>query len=163
VSGGGGLTGTLADYTRFCEMLRGGGQLDGHRIIGPRTLELMRRNHLPGGKDLASLEVSEPSETIRERISECRKVQRLRFGKETGTHCNSAMSPRLIKKHCELDAEGSAYLERAMNEMNFSARAHDRILKVARTMADLDTRNAINGDDILNAINFRTLDRNMWV
>lgn len=57
VSGGGGLTGTVADYTRFCEMLRRGGELDGHRIIGPRTLAFMRRNHLPGGKDLASLDV----------------------------------------------------------------------------------------------------------
>jgi len=57
VSGGGGLAGTVADYTRFCEMLRRGGELDGHRIIGPRTLELMRRNHLPGGKDLAALDV----------------------------------------------------------------------------------------------------------
>jgi CubicO group peptidase (beta-lactamase class C family) len=57
VSGGGGLTGTLADYTRFCEMLRRGGELDGHRIIGPRTLALMRMNHLPGGKDLAALDV----------------------------------------------------------------------------------------------------------
>jgi CubicO group peptidase (beta-lactamase class C family) len=57
VSGGGGLAGTLADYTRFCEMLRRGGELDGHRIIGPRTLELMRQNHLPGGKDLEALDV----------------------------------------------------------------------------------------------------------
>ena len=57
VSGGGGLTGTLADYTRFCEMLRRNGELDGQRIIGPRTLDLMRLNHLPGGKDLATLDV----------------------------------------------------------------------------------------------------------
>ena len=57
VSGGGGLTGTLADYTRFCEMLRRRGELDGHRIIGPRTLSLMRMNHLPGSKDLAALDV----------------------------------------------------------------------------------------------------------
>ena len=57
VSGGGGLTGTMADYIRFCEMLRRCGDLDGHRIIGPRTLELMRLNHLPGGSDLASLDV----------------------------------------------------------------------------------------------------------
>lgn len=57
VSGGGGLAGTVADYTRFCEMLRRGGELDGHRIIGPRTLELMRMNHLPGGLDLASHDV----------------------------------------------------------------------------------------------------------
>ena len=58
VSGGGGLAGTLADYSRFCEMLRCGGTLDGHRIIGPRTLDLMRLNHLPGGKDLADLDVA---------------------------------------------------------------------------------------------------------
>ncbi|MDP2292279.1 MAG: serine hydrolase domain-containing protein [Actinomycetota bacterium] len=57
VSGGGGLTGTMADYTRFCEMLRRGGELDGHRIIGPRTLDLMRLNHLPGGGDLATHDV----------------------------------------------------------------------------------------------------------
>jgi CubicO group peptidase (beta-lactamase class C family) len=57
VSGGGGLTGTLADYTRFCEMLRRGGELDGQRIIGPRTIDLMRKNHLPGGKDLWTLDV----------------------------------------------------------------------------------------------------------
>lgn len=57
VSGGGGLTGTVADYIRFCEMLRRGGELDGRRIIGPRTLDLMRMNHLPGGKDLAKLDV----------------------------------------------------------------------------------------------------------
>ena len=57
VSGGGGLLGTVADYTKFCEMLRRNGEYDGHRIIGPRTLELMRRNHLPGGKDLAALDV----------------------------------------------------------------------------------------------------------
>jgi CubicO group peptidase (beta-lactamase class C family) len=56
-SGGGGLTSTMADYIRFCEMLRRGGELDGQRIIGPRTLELMRMNHLPDGKDLASLDV----------------------------------------------------------------------------------------------------------
>ena len=57
VSGGGGLAGTVADYTRFCEMLRRDGELDGHRIIGPRTLALMRRNHLPGGNDLAAFDV----------------------------------------------------------------------------------------------------------
>lgn len=57
VSGGGGLAGTVADYTRFCEMLVRGGEIDGHRIIGPRTLQLMHQNHLPGGKDLAAHDV----------------------------------------------------------------------------------------------------------
>jgi len=67
-SGGGGLTGTTADYFRFCEMLRRGGELDGARIIGPRTLELMHRNHLPGGKDLKSLAVGMFAETAYEGV-----------------------------------------------------------------------------------------------
>ena len=67
-SGGGGLTGTTADYFRFCEMLRRGGELDGARILGPRTLELMHRNHLAGGKDLASLAVGAFSETAYEGV-----------------------------------------------------------------------------------------------
>jgi CubicO group peptidase (beta-lactamase class C family) len=68
LSGGGGLTGTTADYLRFCEMLRRGGELEGARIIGPRTLELMTRNHLPGGRDLAALAVGAFSETAYEGV-----------------------------------------------------------------------------------------------
>ena len=67
-SGGGGLTGTTADYFRFCEMLRRGGELDGARIIGPRTLDMMHRNHLPGGKDLASLALDDFAETAYEGV-----------------------------------------------------------------------------------------------
>ena len=67
-SGGGGLTGTTADYFRFCEMLRRGGELDGARILGSRTLELMHRNHLAGGKDLASMAVGAFSETANEGV-----------------------------------------------------------------------------------------------
>jgi CubicO group peptidase (beta-lactamase class C family) len=67
-SGGGGLTGTTADYFRFCEMLRRGGELDGARILGSRTLELMHRNHLAGGKDLASMAVGMFSETAYEGV-----------------------------------------------------------------------------------------------
>ena len=67
-SGGGGLTGTTADYLRFCEMLRRGGELDGARILGPRTLDLMHRNHLAGGKDLASLAVGMFAETAYEGV-----------------------------------------------------------------------------------------------
>jgi CubicO group peptidase (beta-lactamase class C family) len=67
-SGGGGLTGTSADYFRFCEMLRRGGELDGARILGPRTLELMHMNHLPGGKDLTQLALGNFSETANEGV-----------------------------------------------------------------------------------------------
>jgi CubicO group peptidase (beta-lactamase class C family) len=67
-SGGGGLTGTTADYMRFCEMLRRGGALDGARILGPRTIELMRRNHLAGGKDLTEMAIAAFSETANEGV-----------------------------------------------------------------------------------------------
>ena len=68
LSGGGGLTSTTADYFRFCEMLRRGGELDGARILGPRTLELMQKNHLAGGKDLASMAIGAFSETAYEGV-----------------------------------------------------------------------------------------------
>jgi len=67
-SGGGGLTSTIADYHRFCEMLRRGGQLDGARVLGPRTLELMRQNHLAGGKDLTAMAIGSFSETDNEGV-----------------------------------------------------------------------------------------------
>jgi CubicO group peptidase (beta-lactamase class C family) len=67
-SGGGGLTGTTADYLRFCEMLRRGGELDGARVLGPRTIELMHMNHLPGGKDLTQLAIGGFSETANEGV-----------------------------------------------------------------------------------------------
>jgi len=67
-SGGGGLTGTTADYMKFCEMLRRGGELDGHRVIGPRTLAMMHMNHLAGGKDLTQMAVGSFSETSNEGV-----------------------------------------------------------------------------------------------
>ena len=72
------------------------------------------------------------------------------------------MTPKLIKKHCEIDAEAGGFLEQAMSDMNFSARAHDRILKVARTLADLGGLEKISADNVLEAIGYRTLDRNLW-
>ena len=72
------------------------------------------------------------------------------------------MSPRQMKAHCTLDSEASGYLEHAMEEMNFSARAHDRILKVARTLADLSGSPGIRAGDILEAIQYRSLDRKLF-
>ena len=72
------------------------------------------------------------------------------------------MTPRFIRKRCGLDAEGAGYLEHNMTRMNFSARAHDRLLKVARTLADLDGSERIEGNHVLEAINYRTLDRALW-
>jgi len=73
------------------------------------------------------------------------------------------MPSRLIKTYCQLDEAGQEMLKMAMSELNFSARAYDRILKVARTIADLDNSENIRASHLGEAIQYRTLDRNMWV
>ncbi|TLD71213.1 ATP-binding protein [Phragmitibacter flavus] len=113
-------------------------------------------------KTLTSTEEAESSTIIRKRVDLARSIQRERFKNERGLHTNSAMTPRLIRKHCALDPEGAGYLEHAMTSMNFSARAHDRILKVARTLADLANEDRIIADRVLEAINYRALDRALW-
>ena len=73
------------------------------------------------------------------------------------------MPSKLMREHCKIDATASGYLERAMSELNFSARAHDRILKVARTLADLAGSADIQVEHVLEAIQYRTLDRKLMV
>ena len=72
------------------------------------------------------------------------------------------MDTRLVREHCKLESEAAAYLEQAMAQLNFSARAHDRILKVARTLADLGGSGSIRTQDILETIQYRSLDRNLF-
>lgn len=103
----------------------------------------------------------ESSATIRERVGAARRVQSERF-KKSSNSTNSAMGSRQVRQHCQLDKEAEGYLEHAMGEMNFSARAHDRILKVARTLADLGGSPGIRPNDILEAIQFRSLDRKLF-
>jgi magnesium chelatase family protein len=109
----------------------------------------------------ANAATGEKSETIRERVVQARRTQTERFRKAANS-TNSAMSPRQMKVHCQIDAESTGYLEHAMEEMNFSARAHDRILKVARTLADLAGAPNIRAADILEAIQYRSLDRKLF-
>ena len=78
------------------------------------------------------------SQTIRSRVEACRSIQQQRFSDQGSVTTNSAMPSKLVRQHCQLEAESHALLEQAMNDLNFSARAHDRILKVSRTLADLD-------------------------
>ncbi|MFK5923818.1 MAG: magnesium chelatase, partial [Verrucomicrobiota bacterium] len=79
-----------------------------------------------------------------------------------GVTTNSIMPSKLVRQHCQLEAESHALLEQAMNELNFSARAHDRILKVSRTLADLEAVKQIQPQHLLEAIQYRSLDRNLW-
>jgi magnesium chelatase family protein len=134
------------------------------RISGPLLDRIDLHVDVPAVdyKTLSSKEQAESSTTIRDRVEKARALQRTRFAGENGVHSNAAMTPRLIRKHCELDEEASGYLEHAMAGQNFSARAHDRILKVARTLADLEGSERVLGNHVLEAINYRTLDRALW-
>jgi magnesium chelatase family protein len=104
----------------------------------------------------------ESSAVIRQRVIAARQIQNERF-KKSGQTTNSAMNARQVRQHCQLDAQSTSYLEQAMEDMNFSARAHDRILKVARTLADLEGAANIRPTDILEAIQYRSLDRKLFV
>ncbi len=103
----------------------------------------------------------EGSGEIRDRVMRAREVQLARFNGD-GVFSNSAMSPAQIRKFCALDADSEALLEKAMHRQGLSARAHDRILKVSRTIADLAGSENIDSTHISEAINYRSLDRNYW-
>lgn len=113
-------------------------------------------------QEMASTEVGEPSAAIRERVIRARKVQKERFRGVEGVHTNAMMNSKMLREYCRLDAASGALLERAMARLNLSARAYDRILKVARTIADLAGEEQISAPHIAEAINYRSLDRETW-
>jgi magnesium chelatase family protein len=107
-------------------------------------------------KELRAGDVAESSADILGRVEKAREIQSARG------HSNSRMPARVLRKLCALDDTGERTLEMAMRRMSLSARAHDRILKVARTVADLDHSDAISAKHIAEAIQYRSLDRNYW-
>lgn len=112
-------------------------------------------------KSLSDKAISETSAQIRERVNRARAIQVERY-KGTGITCNAQLTPSLLRRHCVMTDEASAYLSRSFDAMGLSARAYDRILKVARTIADLKENNEIQKDDIGTALRFRSLDRKYW-
>src|SRR5262245_52856861 len=104
---------------------------------------------------------AEDSAAIRERVINARARQRERFSSE-GIFSNAAMTPRLIRRYCRIDAESETMLERAMARLGLSARAYDRILKVSRTIADLEDSNEIESAYVAEAVHYRSLDRTYW-
>ena len=112
--------------------------------------------------ELANSNPSEGSKEIRERVGAARKIQKNRYLLRTGIHCNAQMSMKEFEEHCKIDKAGSQLLKIAMDKMGRSARAYDRILKVARTIADLDQVENIEAKHIAEAIQYRSLDRNNW-
>ena len=112
--------------------------------------------------ELSSQRPAEDSAQIRQRVIKARDIQAARFEKEAGVYSNAMMGSRLLKEICVLDAVSQNLLKVAMNKLNLSARAYDRILKVARTIADLAASQAIKAEHIAEAIQYRSLDREGW-
>jgi magnesium chelatase family protein len=113
-------------------------------------------------KKLDDKESSEKSVHIRARVIKARQIQEERFKEEQGVYSNAQMSSAMIRRHVELDAPGRELIKNAMEKLGLSARAYDRILKVSRTIADLDGSEAVESYHLSEAIHYRSLDRENW-
>lgn len=112
--------------------------------------------------ELSNKEVGESSNDIRKRVIAARKIQEKRYEKNKGIHANAQISPKTLKEICEIDQSGRDLLKKAMDKLGLSARAYDRILKVARTIADLEGTENIQTNHLAEAIQYRSLDREGW-
>lgn len=136
------------------------------RISGPLLDRIDIQIEVPALQyaELSSTKVAEPSSAIRQRVVEARERQAHRFrGAGEPIRSNHLMSARLVREHCALDAASQSRLESAVKRMGLSARAYHRILKVARTMADLAGRDNIAASDVAEAVRYRSLDRSYWM
>lgn len=157
--------GFFGDPTRECRCSPAQVERYRSRISGPLLDRIDIHVEAPAVnyKELSSRESAEPSSAIRERVTHARARQAERFSKGRRTACNARMGHAEIKKFCELDSTAQELLRHAMEDLHLSARAYDRILKVARTIADLAGDDHIAPPHVAEAIQYRTLDRRLWV
>lgn len=113
-------------------------------------------------KELSSIRNAEKSGIIRDRVVAARKIQESRFITDKGIYCNAQMNSKQLRTICAIDEAGHLMLKTAMEKLGLSARAYDRILKVSRTIADLDNSDHIQAQHLAEAINYRSLDRDNW-
>lgn len=135
-----------------------------NRISGPMLDRIDLHVEVPpvNYTELSSVSKEESSAQIRERVNMAREIQNERY-KGTPVTCNARLTSAMLKEYCVLDTEASAYLQQSFDKLGMSARAYDRILKVARTVADLAGSEIIKKQHIFSAISFRTLDRKYWI
>ena len=113
-------------------------------------------------KDISKTAQGEPSENIRQRVIAARQIQEKRYADIKDVHCNAQMTERMIHQYAEPDEAGLDMLRSAMERLSLSARAYNRILKVARTIADLEASESVQVHHLAEAIGYRTLDRGDW-
>ena len=133
------------------------------KISGPLLDRIDIHIDVPAVKysELRGGEAAEKSAQIRERVERARAIQTERF-RGTSLYSNAQMSTRQVRRYCAIDEAGERLLENAITRMGLSARAHDRILKVARTIADLDGAPDIQSKHLAEAVHYRSLDRTYW-
>ena len=112
-------------------------------------------------EELSSYSGAESSAKIKERVDKARKIQNERFA-DTGVTCNARITADLLRKVCATDDKAEQVLRNAFDKLGLSARAYDRVLKVSRTIADLDASEIIRADHVLEAVQYRTLDKKYW-
>jgi len=112
--------------------------------------------------ELSSLKKQEHSGDIRDRVMKAREIQAERYKTNPGIYCNAQMSSKMLKEICVISQVGQNLLKAAMEKLNLSARAYDRILKVSRTIADLSASPEIKPEHLAEAIQYRSLDREGW-
>lgn len=157
--------GYLGDSSRECRCSPNQIEKYRQRISGPLLDRIDLHVDVPAVnyKELRSDSGGESSKTIQTRVEEARQIQLQRLVSHPGINTNADMTSRLVSKHCQLNSKSEKTLEMAMDSLNFSARAYDRILKVSRTLADLEGKTDIEEVHLLEAIQYRTLDRNLWI
>jgi magnesium chelatase family protein len=156
--------GFFGDPTRECRCSPAQIQRYVSKISGPLLDRMDIHIEVPAVKykELRGESSAEDSAAVRARVVAARHRQAERFAHEKRVYANAQMPPKLIRKHCAISADGEKLLETAVTRLGLSARAHDRILKVARTIADLDSSDSIEPRHLSEAIQYRTLDRSYW-
>lgn len=156
--------GYYTDPTKQCSCTPIAIQRYMNKISGPLLDRIDIQVEVPAVnfKELSSEATGESSAQIRARVRKAREIQTRRFAPYSHLFCNADMQSKEIRKFCQLDDRGKEILKKAMDRLGLSARAYDRILKVARTIADLDGSEKIEKPHLAEAIQYRSLDRNLW-
>jgi magnesium chelatase family protein len=152
------------DPKRDCKCSPGQVERYRRKISGPLLDRIDLHVEAPAVEysELTGTAPSESSAAIRSRVIKAREIQSRRLAHSRKTSCNARMGHSLVREHCRLDSRGNDLLKNAMEDLGFSARGYDRILKVARTIADLAGSDSILMDHLLEALGYRSLDRSLW-